>query len=112
MTDLTREPGRIDLRAIDVPADPLQAERVIGAAISRMGADRESSSDVVTSIAAYARPLLAAAAALLLVATGTLIVTQRRAETEQPANVLATWAESSHVPTNGELLAAFQGYDQ
>jgi hypothetical protein len=24
--------------------------------------------------------------------------------------VLATWAESSHVPTNAELLATFQGY--
>jgi hypothetical protein len=112
MTDRTREPGRIDLGAIDQPADPLQAERVIAAAMSRIGADGDSSDDVVASIVTYSRPLLAAAAALLVVATGTLIVSQRRTEHDQPANVLATWAESSHVPTNGELLAAFQGYDR
>jgi len=112
MTNRSREPGRIDLRAIDAPADPLQAQQVIAAAMSRMAADRESNGDVLTSIVIYARPLLAAAAALLLIATGTLIITQGRAQADQPASVLATWAESSHVPTNGELLAAFQGYDR
>ncbi len=112
MTDRSREPGRIDLRAVDAPADPLQAERVIAAAMSRMAVVRESRGDVLASIMSYSRPLFAAAAALILIATGTLIVTQRRAATDQPASLLATWAESSHVPTNGELLAAFQGYDR
>ncbi len=112
MTEHSREPGRIDLRAIDTPADPFQADRVIAAAMSRMAADGESRGDVLGSIAIYSRPLLAAAAALLVIATGTLITTQGPSQTEQAANVLATWTESSHVPTNGELLAAFQGYDR
>jgi hypothetical protein len=112
MTDSAREPGRIDLRAIDEPVDPGQADRVIAAAMSRIAVDRDTGADVLATIALYTRPLLAAAAAFVLIATGTLIVTERRTETDQPASVLASWAESSHVPTNGELLAVFQGYDR
>lgn len=112
MTESSREPGRIDLSAIDTPADPFQAQRVIAGAMSRMAANCESSGDVLGSIVIYSRPLLAAAAALLLIATGTLLTTERPAQTDQAANVLATWTESSHVPTNGELLAAFQGYER
>lgn len=112
MTESAREPGRIDLRAIDQPADPLQAERVISAAMARHAAERGSDADVLATIVIYTRPLLAVAAALVVVATGTLIVTQRQTEPVQPASVLASWAESSHVPTNGELLAVFQGYDR
>ena len=112
MTDIPREPGRIDLRAIDEPADPARADRVIAAAMSRIAADRNSRGDVLTVIVIYARPLLAAAAALVVIATGTLMVTQPPAADVQAASVLANWAESNHVPTNGELLAVFQGYDR
>ena len=112
MTDISREPGRFDLRAIDEPADPARAERVIAAAMARIAADRNPGGDALGTIVIYARPLLAAAAALVVIATGTLIVTQRPAQDVQPAGVLASWAESNHVPTNGELLALFQGYDR
>ena len=112
MTDSSREPGRIDLRTIDEPIDALQADRVIAAAMSRMKTNSESSGDVLSGIVAYSRPLLAIAAALVLIATGTLIVTQSRTSTDQSASMLASWAETSHVPTNGELLAAFQGYNR
>ena len=113
MTEIPREPGRIDLRAIDGPADPARAERVIAAAMSRFAADRNSpKGDVLATITIYARPLLAVAAALVVVATGTLITTPRPTQQDQPASVLENWAESNHVPTNGELLAVFQGYDR
>jgi hypothetical protein len=112
MTETSPEPGRIDLRAIDEPADPARAERVIAAAMSRNAADRNRGADALGAILIYTRPLLAAAAALVVIATGTLIVTQRPAQEVQPAGVLASWAESNHVPTNGELLAVFQGYDR
>jgi hypothetical protein len=112
MTEISRDPGRIDLRPIDEPADPVQAERVIAAAMSRVAAHRNSRGDVLTTIVIYARPLLAAAAALVVIATGTLMVTQRPTQEDQPVSVLASWAESNHVPTNGELLAVFQGYDR
>ena len=112
MTDNSHEPGRIDLRAIDEPADPARAERVIAAAMSRITADRRARVDALSTIVTYARPLFAAAAALVVIATGTLITTTRSTPQDQPANVLASWAESNHVPTNGELLAVFQGYDR
>lgn len=112
MTESSREPGRIDLRAIDHPPDQLQAERVISGAMARLAAERDSGGDVLATIVIYTRPLLAVAAALVLVATGTLMSTQRQTEPVEPASVLASWAESSHVPTNGELLAVFQGYDR
>ncbi len=112
MTDISREPGRIDLRVIDEPADPARGDRVIAAAMSRVAENRKSRSDVFGTIAVYARPLLAAAAALVVIATGTMMVTQRPAQDVQPAGVLASWAELNHVPTNGELLAVFQGYNR
>lgn len=112
MTESPRQPGRIDLRPIDHPPDQLQAERVITAAMARFASERDSNSDVLANIVIYARPLLAVAAALVLIATGTLISTQRQTEPIEPASVLASWAESSYVPTNGELLAVFQGYDR
>jgi len=112
MTESSHEPGRIDLRPIDHPPDDLQAERVISAAMARFAAGRDSNDDVLANIVIYTRPLLAAAAALVLAAAGTLIGTQRETEPIEPASVLASWAESSHVPTNGELLAVFQGYDR
>jgi hypothetical protein len=112
MTESPHEPGRIDLRAIDHPADDLQAERVISAAMARFEAGRDSDDDVLANIVIYTRPVLAVAAGLVLVATGTLIGTQRQTEPVEPASVLASWAEASHVPTNGELLAVFQGYDR
>lgn len=112
MTESSHEPRRIDLRAIDHPPDPLQAERVISGAMARFAAERDSGDDVLATIVIYTRPLLAVAAALVLAATGTLISTQRQTEPLEPGSVLASWAESSHVPTNGELLAVFQGYDR
>jgi hypothetical protein len=85
---------------------------VIAAAMSRIAADRNSRVDALTTIVIYARPLLAAAAAIVVIATGALMVTQRPAQEDQPVSVLASWAESNHVPTNGELLAVFQGYER
>jgi hypothetical protein len=111
MTDNARDPGRIDLRAIDTPADPLQSGRVIAAVLARMAAE-DDATDVLGSVVVYSRPLLAAAAVLLMIAAGTLFLTRGRTQTDQRANMLAAWAQSSHVPTNGELLATFQGYDR
>jgi hypothetical protein len=109
MTDRSRDPGRIDLRAIDEPSDSAQADRVIAAALARAAGESAAPSDVLSSIETLTRPLLALAATLLVTAFGTLLLTRGRAIAE-PATVVANWAEQSHVPTNGELLATFQGY--
>jgi hypothetical protein len=110
MTDRSREPGRIDLRAIDEPADTAQADRVIAAALARRSEPAAATAGVLMSIEAYTGPLVAIAAGLIIAASGTLLLTRGRVEADPPTSVVANWAESSHVPTNGELLATFQGY--
>ena len=109
MTD--RTPGRIDLRAIE-RADSAQADRVIAAAMARIAASPgQQSRDVVVEWAErFTRPALIAAAVLAAVAVGTLALTDGRREPAPQVATLATWVESEHVPTNGELLLTFQGY--
>jgi hypothetical protein len=104
MTDTPPEPGRVDLRALTDPADPLQADRVVQAALVRAALGPRPARRVAHLTA------LLAAAALLLVAAGVLLLAPGRQAPEEPAGLIADWAASSHVPTNGELLAAFGGY--
>jgi len=111
MIDPPIEPGRVDLRAINEPEDSLQPDRVIAAVLARSwGGPNQLRLDALESLSGYPRPLLAAAALLLIVATSTVIALGRPETSSQPATVLADWAQSQHVPTNGELLVAFQGY--
>ncbi|MBA3341307.1 MAG: hypothetical protein H0T48_05680 [Gemmatimonadaceae bacterium] len=111
MTDHSMEPGRIDLRAIDEPEDALQADRIIAAALARSrGGPNQPRLDALESLSGYLRPMLAIAASLLIVATGTVIALGPPEPSSQPVAILAEWTESQHVPTNGELLVAFQGY--
>jgi hypothetical protein len=112
MTDDARNPGRIDLRAIDEPVLPAQADRVIANAMSRARGRAGQREDVAASLLAYARPVLAAAAVLLILAAGAMRLAPARSATTSSSSILATWAEAGHVPTNGELLAAFQGYER
>jgi negative regulator of sigma E activity len=104
------------LRAID-SADAQQADRVIAAAMSRISAspDQYPRDTVVALAERFTRPALVAAAVLAAVAIGTVAFTNARRERDSSPEAsqvatLASWAESQHVPTNGELLLAFQGY--
>lgn len=109
MTEQT--PGRIDLRAIE-HADSAQADRVIAAALARIAASpgQQPRDVVVDWVERFTRPALIAAAMLAAVAIGTLALTDRRSDPAPQVAALATWVESQHVPTNGELLLTFQGY--
>ena len=106
MTDKLPEPGRVDLRALTDAADPLQADRVVRAALARAALGPRPARRVARVTA------LLAAATLLLVAVGVLLLAPERQVSEEPASLIADWAASSHVPTNGELLAAFGGYQR
>src|SRR5205814_7571067 len=110
MTDPTRPLGRVDLRGID--ADESAADRVIGRAMDEI---RSNPSRAVTQplveVDRYLRPALMAAAVLAAIAAGIVATTNARSADDTPAiTTLASWAETRHVPTNGELLVAFQGY--
>jgi hypothetical protein len=95
-----RDPGRIDLRAVDQPVD---AERIIQAALARARLGPRA----LPWLAAQWRPTLAAAAVILLVAMA-LLWRAPRART-MPVGSLVDWISENHAPTNGEILAAFGG---
>jgi hypothetical protein len=102
MTD-PRQPGRIDLRAFDEPHDPLQAERIIQAAL----AEARLGTGILPWLAARWPRTVAAAAAILLAAM-TLLRLAPEGSTP-PVAPLATWISENRVPTNGEILTAFEG---
>jgi hypothetical protein len=114
MTDRSPSPaGRIDLRGLD--SDSSREDRVVAATLARLARDpgREPMDELSTTARRYLWPAVAAAAVLVVTAAGTVIVTARPAgddDAGQPVAMLSGWAESQHVPTNGELLLAFQGY--
>jgi len=110
-----RDDERIDLTTLGSP-DPEQADRVVRAAMARIQAMAPAPEPLLADLDAWWRPGLAAAAAIALLALGMMLARQRpgpeavlRASVE--ARVLE-WAESEHIPSNGELVAAFQGYSR
>ena len=106
MTEDFRAPGRIDLRALDEPADPTRAERVIGAALNRA----PLGGNIAPERPDHRAAALFGTAALLLLATGLLLFAPRRSSPESATSLVAVWTQSGHVPTNAELLGAFGGY--
>ena len=112
MTDEPFNRGRIDLRAID-DSDGAHADRVVAAVMTRIRhAPAQTPRDLLLEFTQrVTRPALAAAAVLVAAAAGTVVVTGvDRASSAPPVATLASWADARHVPTNGELLLAFQGY--
>jgi hypothetical protein len=115
MTDSRNQPeqGRVDLRALE-PSDA-QADRVIGAvmgalpALSRGAAS--SRPDPLEIVGRYLPPMWVAAAALVVIASSVAVMARRApAESTSIDSTVAGWASQEHVPTNAELLSAFQGY--
>ena len=110
MTDGDDE--RIDLSALGGP-DPLQADSVVRGAMLRIRA-APAREPLLATLAAWWRPGLAAA--VLVFVLGMFLARQRsgpaETETELVEARLIDWALAGHVPSNGELLATFQGYSR
>lgn len=110
-----RDDGRIDLTALG-RSNPAQADSVVGAAMSRIRARTPEREPLLADLAGWWRPGLAAAAAIVLCTLGIVLARQRAGSgNAPPASVEARvldWAESGYVPSNGELLTAFQGYSR
>jgi hypothetical protein len=104
--------ARLDLRAIE--PDAASENRVVATAMRRIHETPQLPRDDVESFARrVARPVLVAAALLVAAAAVVvLMVPTSGATTPQPDATLASWVEASHVPTNAELLGAFQGYSR
>lgn len=112
MIDGRKEPGRIDLRAIaDDPRFAETADRVMTAVRSttagRVGAYEE---DVFATLVRHSRALVTAAAVLIATSIAALALPSRTDRSAPQEVTLATWVRSNHVPTNAELLVAFEGY--
>jgi hypothetical protein len=103
----------IDLRALGAHPNPEQADRVIGSAMGRIrSADRATATPtVLADVATWWYPGLVAAALVFAMATGVALVwSSRNASAVSVAGIegqLLDWARDGHVPTNGDLLAAF-----
>lgn len=117
MTDSRDQPdeSRVDLRALE-PSDS-QADRVIGKVMAALAARPQgappSRSDALEIVGRYLPPAWIAAAALLVIASSVAVVAKRGpAESTSIEATVATWASQDHVPTNAELLSAFQGYQR
>lgn len=117
MTDSRNQPeqGRVDLRALE-PIDA-QADRVIGAVIAalptRSRSAEPSRPDPLEIVGRYLPPKWIAAAAVLVIASSVAVVARRGpAESTSIDSTVAMWASQEHVPTNAELLSAFQGYQR
>jgi hypothetical protein len=116
MSDSRNEPDRVDLRAL--ASTDVQADRVIGGVMSRLATRPQivepPPSDVLTIVGRHFPPAWIAAAAALAIAASAAVVASRRNEAAATSidMTVATWAAQQHVPTNAELLAAFQGYQR
>ena len=117
MIDDSTDPGRIDLRALDVAAHAAGDERIVRAILARVHGEARVGDTrprgVVAILAGYRRTMLAAATILVVVAGALEALTVDR-PTRSPRldETIVTWTEAGHVPTNGELLATFRGYAQ
>lgn len=98
--------ARIDLSAID-PFEAGLEDRVVSAAMLRVRAAPRSAMD---DLARLWRPGLAAAAVFTALAIGTLLTRNNEVANESPEADVMQWVASEHVPSNGELLVAFNGY--
>jgi hypothetical protein len=102
-------PGRADLRAFDSSGEFAEvADRIIAPAIARFVATRRTG--FASTLRGLAAPMLAAAAVVMAIGIGALAIVTDAPRPGVPAELLAQWMEAEHVPTNGELLFAFQGY--
>src|SRR5688572_23251319 len=101
--------GRLDLRALDAGPDPTRTAATGGAVPSSISAAGSPRGDVIPRLLRAQRHLLALAAVLAAIATAAVVTGPRRSEVGA-SDVIASWAETSYVPTNGELLAAYHGY--
>jgi hypothetical protein len=101
---------RVDLSAVDAHRDAAREELVIAGVMARVAALHRKGAADAARLRAARRWLLAAAAVLVVAAAGAVRIAPRRPGAEDPSALVGDWAQSNHVPTNGELLAAFQGY--
>ena len=105
MTDMT-ENERLDLRALDAADDASRTDALVRSVMAKV--ERRPRADDLRDLRRYRSVL--AAAAVVFTSIALLSTFARPRGAEHTADVIAEWARGGHVPTNAELLAAYQGY--
>jgi hypothetical protein len=108
MTD--RDSERVDLRALDL--DPGGVDRVISVTMARVSTTLQRPVETMDDMARRSiRPTIVAATLLVAAAALAIAFVDSRPDAGTPsAATVVSWIDSRHVPTNAELLLAFQGY--
>ncbi|HEY1953590.1 MAG TPA: hypothetical protein VGG76_12375 [Gemmatimonadaceae bacterium] len=112
---MTDEPktGRLDLRALEDGDRARGADEIIRRAILGSARMRGAlADDDPRDLRRYLRPAMLAAGILVVIAVGTVRTTRYQRRTPSPITSIAGWTETHHLPSNGELWVAFQGYGQ
>src|SRR5215211_3399214 len=103
---------RVDLSAFAL--DAAATERMIAAVLANLAARPRRTvvppHDVLAIVGWHLPRSWIAAAAIVAVIGSAVIVSRTETRAEPVTSTLALWAAQQHVPTNGELLLAFQGY--
>ena len=112
MNESNKPEERVDLAAL--APDVAASERVIGAVLAGL-ANRPQrplvpAHDVLTIVGRHLPRTWIAAAAIMAVVGSAFVVSRTQSRGDSITSTLALWAAQQHVPTNGELLVAFQGY--
>ena len=118
MSDPNDTPPRFDLRPL--APDAIESERIVSGVMARLASypqQARARPDVLEIIGGSfaSRPVWIAAAAAIVAIAGVAMLTVTPNDSAPAGSVstlIATWADRQHVPTNGELLYAFQGYGQ
>lgn len=106
-----RDAERLDLRELDLVADRSREDAAVQAVLARITA-RPIQQEWWAWMARAQRGLAAAAVVFVLLAAS-LVLTGRGSDTQGDlATLIESWVTSGQVPTNGELLTAYQGYRQ
>ncbi len=101
----------IDLRPLAPDAD--ESEIIIGAVMARLAGRPQLAAmptDILVIVGNHVPRAWIATAAALMIAASLAVVWSSRGRPAPIDATIATWAIEQHVPTNGELLLAFQGY--
>jgi hypothetical protein len=105
MTDTQSDDGRLDLRALDAAPDAAREDRVVAATLARL----RPRDDATLPLLAWRRYAFLVAAVLAAIALVSLLAARPR-DGASGEYQLADWLQTGHVPSNGELLAVYHGY--
>jgi hypothetical protein len=112
MTDHHGRPstGRLDLSALDAGPETVRVEAVVRAVMTHAAMNAYRGEDALAHLRRARSRMAAVTVALAGLAAAAVFAFPINDGMWRATDPMSTWAYSSHVPSNGELLAAFHGY--